>query len=660
MNDVSAIEELLTSEQFGFPRQNILKLTSPAGDAAYLATRKNILNAFRTHLVENKGIKAGDIVVVYYSGHGSQIPDVHQDEEDGYDETLAPCDIGPDRSNPDHVLDISDDEISLLLDKLAERTQNINLFFDSCHSGTVTRDLQDAEGEDAQGQARWLPPATCEAPTQTGLPVGRGTRSMGPSGWMPLSDGYVAISACHASERARERNFFSYTSQKRKRHGVLTYFLLKALRDVGPETTYYDVWDEVRIRVNEWSRWQNPQIEGAFERRVFGGAALPRRRYVEVTEKGKDTVTLAAGLVHGATVGSRFAIYQQGVQTFEDKAASVAIVKLTEVDTFASIGTVEGGDIAQVTVGAPAIEIEHDYGAMQMAVQVVGEGSVLDAVRQGINASPLLVLTATGDQLSTATVRLRYPFHPDGSENTSGGKKLCILGSGDGHPLVEPVVPDAEGPAMVRSKLEHIARYYNVLDIRNMDRQSRLKGKIRLRLFKVTGQDENELDLLEPIERDKGGDIVSRFGDRVVLEADNLSDQPLHVIVLDCDTQWGVEPIFPRAGATDDLVPAHKSRRTIRFRVNLPEHQMPVRENLPLPRETVKLIATTERVDFRSLWLPGTRDVGEIKGRRSSLYHLVELAVDGGAERATRSLEEDADPVVKDWTSDELVFHITT
>jgi hypothetical protein len=169
--------------------------------------------------------------------------------------------------------------------------------------------------------------------------------------------------------------------------------------------------------------------------------------------------------------------------------------------------------------------------------------------------------------------------------------------------------------------------------------------------------------MLEPAERNEGGDIVLKVGDRVYLEIENTYDEPLHVAVFDCDSQWAVKPVFPRAGAIDDLVPANSKRRTIRFKVKLPEHQMPLSPHLPLPKEILKIIATTERVDFRSSWLSGTRGVSEatnIEGSQSSLYRLIELARGGGSERATRSLEPDNDPVVKDWTSDELVFLLST
>jgi hypothetical protein len=639
INDVEAIQQVLTSERFGFPEKHILTLTSPAANGAALATRQNILAAFESHLIHNEEIQADDVIVIYYSGHGSYVPDKNGDEEDPYDETLVPCDSGPDHKN-----DIIDDEISNLLERLEARTRNINLFIDSCHSGTVTRAMLDAEEGDAEDRVRWLPPpaAAQAVPVPMGPPGTRGTRGMGPSDWLPLSDGYVVIAACHAQERARERRFRLF-----KHYGILTYCLLKALRDVGPETTYYDIWQDVQLEVTKRCRSQHPQIEGAYERKVFGGAALPRKRYVEVLQIAESSVTLGAGLVHGATVGSRFAIYPMGAESFGDSSARVAVVRLADVGAFHSSADFESGDLATVTIGSPAVEIEHDYGSMQMIVRVVGDNPVLEVVRKEITHSPLLSLWVSDEQAARATVRLCYPLQPDGTEDTSRGQMLCILSSSDGHALVEPILPDGAGPATARQKLEHIARYHNMLEIRNTDPDSKLAGKVRLRLLKETMQD-GETRMI-PLERSEGGDFRLKVGEVVVVEATSQSEQTVHIAVLDCGPNWEVCPLFPPQNAPDDRLAAHKSRRTIRFRLC---HDEPIDQRLPLPRETLKLFATTERASFRSFWQPGVRELAD--GEGTSLDRLVDLAAGGDLPRATRAMGGKQ----ADWTTDELVFYI--
>ena len=64
---------------------------------------------------------AGDQVVIYMSGHGTQIPDDNGDEDDGFDEAFLPVDAipppsGADRFDMTNV--IRDDRIGELVDAL--------------------------------------------------------------------------------------------------------------------------------------------------------------------------------------------------------------------------------------------------------------------------------------------------------------------------------------------------------------------------------------------------------------------------------------------------------------------------------------------------------------------------------------------------------------
>ncbi len=105
------------------------------------ATKVGILAAL-DYLVKATG--KGDRVVLYYSGHGEQMPDDNNDEIDGKDEALLPYDTA---ENPkDQTNWVRDDEISQRVAQLADR--KVLAVFDSCHSGTVTRgafDYDDAK-----------------------------------------------------------------------------------------------------------------------------------------------------------------------------------------------------------------------------------------------------------------------------------------------------------------------------------------------------------------------------------------------------------------------------------------------------------------------------------------------------------------------------------
>ena len=82
VNDVLLMRTVLTN-QFGFEPEQVTVLT----DAQ--ATRQGIIDAFRALSAK---ARAGDVVVVHYSGHGSRMKDASGDESDGLDETIVPHD----------------------------------------------------------------------------------------------------------------------------------------------------------------------------------------------------------------------------------------------------------------------------------------------------------------------------------------------------------------------------------------------------------------------------------------------------------------------------------------------------------------------------------------------------------------------------------------
>ncbi len=92
------------------------------------ATSGNILAGLRQAA---ESLKAGDIFVFYYSGHGGQQPDANGDETDGQDETL----VAYDRQ-------IIDDELNAIWPTFKSGVR-ILMLSDSCNSGTNYRNRFD-------------------------------------------------------------------------------------------------------------------------------------------------------------------------------------------------------------------------------------------------------------------------------------------------------------------------------------------------------------------------------------------------------------------------------------------------------------------------------------------------------------------------------------
>lgn len=90
------------------------------------ATRQALLDGIADAA---SALKKDDIFVLSYSGHGGQVPDRNADDVDGEDETWCL-----------HDGEIIDDELYVAWSKF-EKGVRILLFSDSCHSGTVSRNV---------------------------------------------------------------------------------------------------------------------------------------------------------------------------------------------------------------------------------------------------------------------------------------------------------------------------------------------------------------------------------------------------------------------------------------------------------------------------------------------------------------------------------------
>lgn len=91
------------------------------------ATRDTVKSAIAEAAAE---LKAGDVFLLTYAGHGSQIPDINGDEDDHADETLCLYDGM-----------LIDDELYELWSRFGDDVR-IVMISDSCHSGTQLRSIR--------------------------------------------------------------------------------------------------------------------------------------------------------------------------------------------------------------------------------------------------------------------------------------------------------------------------------------------------------------------------------------------------------------------------------------------------------------------------------------------------------------------------------------
>ncbi|HFB64137.1 MAG TPA: DUF4384 domain-containing protein [Aeromonadales bacterium] len=123
----------LTAQRLGFARQNIKRLEDAKSSHANI---KKMITGWLSH-----NVNKDDRVLIYYSGHGSQIPDANNDESDGMDEVLVSYDAdivqGEDYSSLKNV--VVDDELYQWLAKIP--SERIYFYVDACNSGTAYKSI---------------------------------------------------------------------------------------------------------------------------------------------------------------------------------------------------------------------------------------------------------------------------------------------------------------------------------------------------------------------------------------------------------------------------------------------------------------------------------------------------------------------------------------
>ena len=123
INDVKNVRTFLTNN-CKFSPSNIKLLSDEESEKP---TRVNMENGIKWLASDNL---AGDVLVLHYSGHGSNIIDRNRDETDGCDETIIPLDF-------ETAGEITDDWLFENIISKIPKDVTLWCFLDSCHSGTA-------------------------------------------------------------------------------------------------------------------------------------------------------------------------------------------------------------------------------------------------------------------------------------------------------------------------------------------------------------------------------------------------------------------------------------------------------------------------------------------------------------------------------------------
>jgi hypothetical protein len=246
VNDVTNLQKVLT-QYYGFAGKDVTILTD-------LKATKKAMQAAIQKLIA--GAKKGDVLLLHYSGHGSNVPDDDGDEADKREEILCPTDL--DWKDP-----FRDDWLRKTFDKLKAGV-SLTVIMDCCHSGTNTRAILPP---DEPVKQRYLPSPWDLVAAESGRKL-RGTVTgelrSSPRGKRRKSDVVHAdicellITGCRDTQTSADAFI------KGSYNGALTYYLVESIREANGKLSYRELHKRTLAKLKgEYD--QVPQLEGRRE-----------------------------------------------------------------------------------------------------------------------------------------------------------------------------------------------------------------------------------------------------------------------------------------------------------------------------------------------------------------------------------------------------------
>jgi hypothetical protein len=294
LNDIDQVQSFLVS-QLGVSSECIHRLEAPgdpvkqsAVEAARLPTYANLVAALQA--LAGPKVQRGDRVLIYYSGHGSYEQIV---AAQSYFEGLVPLDY----KTAGLLFDV---ELNQLLQDIADRSGDLSVILDCCHSAGATRDVA---LEDSRIRFLELPRALAAQVAATSARLS----TLRVRQWQEPEE-YTVVAACQADEGAAECR-----SPEGKTHGMLSYFLYATLAKVPPsalaQLRWSDIWEQVKGALHNARPSQRPMLLGPRERRVFGGPWQPQDTGYALQRSSDGSYRIAAGRLAGLGPGAEIAVY---------------------------------------------------------------------------------------------------------------------------------------------------------------------------------------------------------------------------------------------------------------------------------------------------------------------------------------------------------------
>jgi hypothetical protein len=524
VNDIDRIQEILL-DRLGVPPERITRLAAPHEGATHSTripslapTQEEIRNVLERLAGE---VGPQDVVFLYYSGHGSQAMTSLNGALVAR-EALLPVD----HYNPGGAARLLYDfELNGLFSRIAERSGDLTVVLDCCHSASATR-----EDIAPELRNRFCP---VEGVQEISPMIVYPALSKDGAGLAPPNASHLLVASCRACELSWE------TLSGGVAHGAFTWALAGILEQTGrplPELRWGDIWTALRDRLAQCNAQQNPLIVGRWERRLFGGPWEPRDLGFEIRQDG-DRFRIEAGTLADLSPGAELAVYGEKPDLFppfgsdEERTARIGSVRVETADRASAVAISTNGSFRLPAAARARLFRPGEVDRLPVRLQ---PPATLE-LRTYLEAGGVLTVVDEPEQ-AEAVVRA------DGRGTYHLGDALY----GDGSDPARPALFSfpATSPVVLRRVLEHYADYNRVLRIPR--RCTDLPGALSVELLDCVDLRGITIENFQaPPLRALPFDLSYKFevkeGEGFAISIRNQGPELLHVTVLNCAGSGRIE-----------------------------------------------------------------------------------------------------------------------
>jgi pimeloyl-ACP methyl ester carboxylesterase len=643
VNDITAIEEYLNER---FDKQEYQLHLQTLKDKQ--ATREAVIDGFRKHL---RQAGKDDIVLFYYSGHGSQESapkEFWHLEPDHLDETLVCYD-----SRTENGWDLADKELAKLITEVGEKDPHITLILDCCHSGSGTKDpMQEAKERRLETDKRSRPLNSfifkLEDLEKLSDSHDRDPEKH-PTGWKIPTGRNVLLAACRDYETAKE-----YPGKYR---GYFSYFLMDTLSKTNGKLTYRDLFGRTNAIVRSERPDQSPQLEVNHiedgNKFFLDGAIAEIEPYFIVKQDQTSGWVIEGGAVHGVqppkngetTLLALFK-FDANNDDLRDPSKSVGTAKVTKVLSTKSKIDIEG--VQNLTK-------DRTFKAVVTSLPLPPLGVYFEGDKAGVN----LAL----EKLKTAGINGKQPSAYVREEQEVGKadfRLLCrnnqyiVTKPTDDRPLVAQIddyTPDNADKAIKR--LEHIARWTMIAQLANTAATQIKPGDVKME-FIFADEDLSQTKQMRLQYKYKDGEWQNP---EFKLKLTNTTRNTLYCGLVDLADDFSISTPFFEAGsirlkAGEEAYATLPNSESEQIEMIVPDDYP--EKGITEYKDILKLIVTKDELDVRlliqnKLDLPPNQDRDIESPNQSSFERLM-------ARTQNRQFGAAAGGRIDDWYAEEITI----